>query len=145
MYIYILYLFSSHRQFVECPQKNFGRSFSKSSSIAEGRQPGRQAVSTNCSTTLYRLILAVWAIKPINQPAGFICLPYLAVFCASSIPLRLSFLFCLLFLPLPTSLSLFLSAPLSVSVSVCLCNLSSCKQNAHPLSMGFLFFCFVVA
>lgn len=90
IYIYILYICIVILSFCRVAASNFGRSFKEFSSAQSSRSNSPillVSVNTVPTKLFQHCSIYCWAIKPINQPAGFICLPYLvAVFS----PLRLS-------------------------------------------------------
>lgn len=151
VYIYTLYIcIVIILSFCRVAASSFGRSLKEFSSAQSSRSNSpTSVVSVNIMpTTLWQhCSIFSWAIKPINQPAGFICLPYLvAVFSPLRLsPCRLSFLLCFAYC-FYLLLSLFHCLCLWLSLSLSLCNLSSCKQNAHPFvsvgSVRFFFFVF---
>lgn len=127
-YIYIVHIcIVIILSFCRVAASNFGRSLKEFSSAQSSRSNSPMllvSVNTAPTTLFQHCSIYSWAIKPINQPAGFICLPYLvAVFSPLRLsPCRLSFLPCFAYCSIYLCLFLCLS----------LCNLSSCKQNAHP-------------
>lgn len=107
--------------FCRVAASSFGRSLKEFSSVQSSRSNSpTSVVSVNTTpTTLWQhCSIFSWAIKPINQPAGFICLPYLvAVFSPLRLsPCRLSFLPCFAYC---FYLSPSLCQCLSLSLSIC--------------------------